>query len=174
MRASERVLLHERRAASRCLALAAIVLWSGAGGCVHAAGARAGLGLFESHEDVGQNPVAGSAAYASSSGEYRIVGGGANMWETTDAFHFAWRRMSGDFTLTADVKFAHAGGNEHRKAGWIVRQDLGPSAAYVDAIVHGDGLTSLQFRPAPGAPTDEVRAEMTGPTQIRLVKKQDT
>ena len=27
--------------------------------------------------------------------------GGANIWTTTDAFQFAWHRLSGDVTLTA-------------------------------------------------------------------------
>ncbi len=54
------------------------------------------------------------------------------------------------------------GADPHRKAGVIVRRSLDADSPYADAVVHGDGLTSLQFRRAKGALTEEVRSEMTG------------
>ena len=38
----------------------------------------AATGLFESHEDIGVNPKAGGVEFAG--GEYRVTGGGANIW----------------------------------------------------------------------------------------------
>ena len=55
-------------------------------------------------------------------GEYLVAGGGENMWFTNDAFHFVWKKMSGDFTLTANVRFVGTNGNAHRKACLFVRQ----------------------------------------------------
>jgi hypothetical protein len=101
-------------------------------------------GDFEGETDIGGPLRAGLVNFAAARGEYRITGGGANMWEDKDAFHFLWRRASGDLTLTANVSFPHPGGNEHKKAGWMVRQGLGPSAPYADLVVHASGLTSLQ------------------------------
>ena len=126
------------------------------------------LGPFESHSDVGKTPKKGSAEYNPSTGEYRITGGGANMWESTDAFHFVWKRLSGDVSLTADVHFIGAGAVEHRKAALIIRQSLEPDAAYADVALHGDGLTSLQYRLKPGAITEEIRSPLNGPVRIRL------
>src|SRR5579863_3908434 len=79
------------------------------------------IGAFEDHSDVGVTPQPGSAAYDSKSREYRVTGGGANMWATEDAFHFVWKRVSGDVTITARVGLQGTEGNEHRKAGLMIR-----------------------------------------------------
>jgi hypothetical protein len=129
------------------------------------------IGAFEDHTDVGITPKAGSATYDSRSHEYTVTGGGANMWGTADAFHFVWKRVSGDVTLTARVALQGTGGNEHRKTGLMIRQGLGPSDAFADAVVHGNGLTSLQYRETAGAQTLEVRARKTAPRFLRLVRQ---
>jgi regulation of enolase protein 1 (concanavalin A-like superfamily) len=129
------------------------------------------IGAFEDHSDVGVTPKTGSATYDSKSHEYTVTGGGANMWGTADAFHFVWKRVSGDVTITARVALQGTEGNEHRKAGLMIRQGLGPGDAYADAVVHGNGLTSLQYRETAGAQTLEVRARKTAPRFLRLVRQ---
>jgi hypothetical protein len=133
--------------------------------------ASAGIGLFEDHGDVGQNPRKGSSSFDAAKGEYRVTGGGANMWGAADAFHFVWKRMSGNFALTADVQFVGKGVEDHRKAVLIVRQSLDPHSAYADVALHGDGLTALQFRPVAGAETSEVRSSVNAPVRIRLERR---
>jgi hypothetical protein len=129
------------------------------------------VGAFEDQSDVGVTPKAGSASYDSKSHAYTVTGGGANMWGTADAFHFVWKRVSGDVTLTTRVALQGTEGNEHRKAGLMIRQGLGPGDAYADAVVHGNGLTSLQYRETAGAQTLEVRARKTAPRFLRLVRQ---
>ena len=126
------------------------------------------LGLFEEHSDVGITPRKGSATYDSSRGEYRITGGGANLWERTDAFQFVWKRLSGDLSITADVHFIGIGAVEHRKAILMLRQSLDADSAYADVALHGDGLTSLQYRTTKGAETLEVQSTENAPLRIRL------
>lgn len=132
------------------------------------------LGLFEQQTDIGAVGKAGSAVFDPAAGSYVISGGGENMWFTNDAFHFVWKRVSGDFALQAAVEFLQPGGNAHRKACLLVRQGLEPDAAYVDVAVHGDGLTSLQFRERPGAMTHEIQANVTHPRRIGLERRGDT
>ena len=129
------------------------------------------IGLFEAHTDLGDNPRKGSASYDAATGEYRITGGGANMWGKVDAFHFVWKRAAGNFAITADVHFIGKGVEDHRKAVVAVRQNLDPNAAYADVALHGDGLTSLQFRPVPGAETSEVRSSVNAPVRIRIERR---
>jgi len=66
------------------------------------------------------------------------------------------------------VKFIGTEGQAHRKAGWIVRQGLEADSPYADAIVHADGLISLQYRLAKGGPTLEVQSAVKGPAAVRL------
>ena len=44
----------------------------------------------------------------------------------------------------------------------MIRQGLEADAAYVDAAVHGDGLTSVQFRAEKGGQTQEVQSNVAG------------
>jgi hypothetical protein len=50
----------------------------------------------------------------------------------------------------------------------LIRSSLEPDVSYVDAVVHGDGLTNLQFRETAGDITRGIRFPVLGPTQIRL------
>jgi hypothetical protein len=130
-------------------------------------------GLFEKNGDIGAVKIAGSAEYDEARKTYTIAGGGENMWGTTDAFHFVWRRISGDFSIAADIQFIGAGSNAHRKAVLILRQNLDPDSPYADAALHGDGLTSLQYREVKGGPTREIQSNVKGPRRLQIEKRGD-
>jgi TolB protein len=129
------------------------------------------LGVFTNEGSVGQTPAGVKAQYDAAKGEYRITGGGANMWGATDAFYFVWKKVSGDVSLTADIQWVGTSAAEHRKAVLIVRQSLDPGSPYADAVSHGNGLTSLQFRGAAGEQTYQIVAAEDGPSRLRIVKK---
>jgi hypothetical protein len=130
-----------------------------------------GLGIFTDEGSVGQTPPGGKVVYDPAKGEYRITGGGANMWGAVDAFHFLWKKASGDLSLQADIQWVGTSDVGHRKAVLIVRQSLDPGSAYADAVSHGDGLTSLQFRGAANEQTYQVFTQIEGPVRLRLVRK---
>ena len=125
-------------------------------------------GIFTDFKDIGVTPKAGSIHYDKDSGEYHVTGGGANVWGTQDAFAFLYQKITGDFSLTADVRFEGKGAVAHRKAMLMARQDVTPGLPYADAALHGDGLTSLQYRPAADAATLELRSTITAPSHLRL------
>jgi hypothetical protein len=129
------------------------------------------LGIFEGHGDVGMVQHAGSVAFDAAARTYTVAGSGENMWSAKDTFHFVWKKMTGDVTLTADVAFVGSGKEPHRKACLLIRQSLDADAAYADVALHGDGLTSLQFRDAKGAATHEVQANVTSPRRLRIEKR---
>ena len=129
------------------------------------------LGPFARQADVGAVRRPGAVAFDPAAKTYTVTGGGENMWGATDAFQFVWREWAGDVSLTTDIRFEGAGKDPHRKAVLMVRQSLDPDAAYVDVAVHGDGLTSLQFRDSKGARTQEVQASVKSPVRARLVRQ---
>jgi hypothetical protein len=131
-------------------------------------------GIFEGQTDVGGPSRAGSAQFDKAQGTYEITGGGANIWGATDAFHFLWKKVSGDMDLTAKLHFEGTGKVAHRKAGILVRQTLEGGAPWAGVMLHGDGLTSLQYRETAGGLTKEVRSTVSAPATIRLVRKADT
>ena len=132
------------------------------------------VGFFEGYTDVGSVKHAGSVLFDADRQEYILEGSGSNMWFDTDEFYFVWRRLSGDFTVRAHARFLSEGVDPHRKLGWMIRSGLDSSAAYVDAAVHGDGLTALQFRRDEGGDTEELQAEATAPDVIQLERRGDT
>ncbi len=129
------------------------------------------VGVFENHNDVGATRRTGSFEHDAVRRTYTVAGGGANMWFTNDALHFVWRKVSGDVTLAADISFPGAGGDPHRKACLIVRQNLETDSAYADAALHGNGLTSLQYRPANGERTFEIQSGVSAPRRLRIEKR---
>lgn len=128
------------------------------------------LGIFTNESSVGQTPPGCKTHYDAASGEYRITGGGKNVWGATDAFYFVWKKASGNMTLTADVQFTGTSAAEHRKAMLMIRQSLDPGSAYADAVSHGNGLTSLQFRGTAGEQTYEIFTQVEEPARLRLVR----
>jgi TolB protein len=134
------------------------------------------LGILEGQTDVGSVVPPGVAVYDPSAKTYTISSAGENLWSTTDAFHFVWKKMSGDVSLTADIDFPIKTGdpNPHRKAVLMFRQTLDADGIYADAALHGSGLTALQYRRTPGATTQDIELEISAPKKLRLEKRGDT
>ena len=132
------------------------------------------LGEFEAHNDVGRPQRPGSVQYDPESQQYLIEGSGTNMWFGQDEFHFLWKRLKGDFILRARVRFVGQGVEPHRKTGWVIRETLDNNSAHVNACVHGDGLTSLQFRRTKDGPTEEVKSTAEAPDVIQLERRGGT
>src|SRR5258706_11212523 len=71
----------------------------------HSAPRQKPLGLFEGQSDVGKVNQPGSVVYDDDKEEYTVAGSGTNMWADHDEFHFVWKRMKGNFILTARTAF---------------------------------------------------------------------
>ncbi len=135
--------------------------------------AQSKLGLFDRSLDVGNVKHPGFASYDPQSQRYLIGGAGNNMWFGQDQFHYLWTTIQGDFILRAEVEFKGSGVDPHRKTGWMVRNSLGENDAHVNAAIHGDGLTSLQFRNERGSLTAEEQLELSAPNVIQLERRGD-
>lgn len=131
------------------------------------------VGIFEGHGDVGKDVMPGSAAFIPATGQYVISGAGYNIWNDHDEFQFVWKKMRGDFILYARAEFLGSWVDYHRKVGWMVRKSLDGNSAHVNAVEHGDGLTSLQFRRTAGAQTEEHKLKMTKANILQLERKGD-
>lgn len=131
------------------------------------------VGIFDDHQDVGTVLHPGSSTFDRGRGTYTVAGSGENMWFGMDDFQFAWKKMTGDVAISADIAFVGKKGNDHRKAVLMIRQSLDGNSPAVDIARHGDGLTSLQFRDAAGADDREVQSNIQGPERVRLEKRGD-
>jgi Tol biopolymer transport system component len=164
------------RITGRSAAISALALGFIGSAIADAQTGGSGLGIFENQSDVGSVVPPGVASFDSASGVYTIRSAGANLWVNLDAFHFVWKKVSGDVALTADVKLADAGpmSNPHRKALLMFRQTLDPDSMYADAAIHGSDETALQYRRNKGDTTQDIAFNIGAPQRLRLEKRGDT
>jgi len=135
------------------------------------------IGAFQRSQDIGNPKLAGSSNYNDVTKEYRLRGSGYNIWFERDEFQFLFKKISGDFTVTADFEFIGTGTDPHRKVGWMVRESLTDDAAHISAVGHGDGLTVLQWRVKKGMamrdPEDEIFSSLKSVQTIQVERKGD-
>lgn len=125
----------------------------------------------------GANNPASGATYASVRNNTFIVSGaGRGIAGTADSFGYAYRRVTGDFTLTARLEDVHwAGGGQ---VGLMMRETLDPNAKAASVTLGeiGNRQTRFQTRLSTGGP----EAQQTGndytwvPVWFRLQREGDT
>jgi len=118
--------------------------------------------------DVGAVGVAGSAS--SGGGVINVTGSGADVWGTSDAFHYAYQSLTGDGQMIARVASVQAI-NSWSKAGVMIRGSLASNAPFAFMLVSAAKGTAFQYRTSAGA----TAAGITGPggvapTWVRLVR----
>lgn len=129
------------------------------------------IGVFDQFSDIGAPEIAGNASYSEPSQTYRINASGSNIWFGTDCFSFLSKKMSGDFIIQTRIRFIGQGHELHRKTGLMIRSSAAPNSPVVACTIHGDGLTSLQFRTKPGEIMKEIKFKMKGPDVLQLEKR---
>lgn len=131
------------------------------------------VGMFTEVNDIGAVSRATEASFESATGTYTMGASGDNIWGERDAFGYAWKPTTGDAAFAARIEIQGTSAQEHRKAGLMFRQSLAPDSPYVDVVVHGNGLTSLQFRTEAGGPTREIQCAKQAPNAVRLERRGD-
>jgi len=101
--------------------------------------------------DIGVALTKGRTFYDPTSQSYKIVGAGQYSDLNREDLHFHFRKMGGDFLLTADFSFANDNGLQMKKMGWMVRESLRDDAAHIAAVRQGDGTVYMQRRSIRGA-----------------------
>ena len=118
--------------------------------------------------DIGAVGVAGSAT--ASGGSFTVRGAGADVWGSSDAFHFAYRSLSGDGTITARVASV-SGSQAWTKVGVMVRASTSSSAAHAFMLVSAaKGLAFQRRRSAGGVTTHTSGGSGTAPRWVRLTR----
>ena len=131
------------------------------------------LGIFDDQADIGPVKHAGSGTYDEKLQQYHLSGSGSNVWATHDEFHYVWKKMKGDFILRTNITFIGKGVEEHRKIGWMVRSSLDTNSKHISAVVHGNGLTSLQYRSKVSGVTAEKQFKITSTDDVIQLERKN-
>ncbi len=129
---------------------------------------------FDGCTDVGNVLHPGSVSYDEATDTYTISGAGFNLWNEKDDFYFVWKKVTGDFEISGDFAWEGEGVNPHRKTGFMIRESLDTDSKYADIALHGEGLTSLQYRAVKGDITLENTPDVWGPTTLSFSRHGNT
>ena len=118
--------------------------------------------------DVGAPAIAGVTGYAQ--GVYTILGAGADIWATSDQFHFVYRSITGDADVVARV--ASVGNTSSwAKAGVMIRESLGARSRHAYALTSSGQGCAFERRIDPGGFSDHTSGGACSPPRwVRLVR----
>jgi hypothetical protein len=120
--------------------------------------------------DIGSPGLPGAADYSVSSGTWSVAGGGSDIWNTSDQFHFASEHLAGDGSIVARVTSVQ-NTDPWAKAGVMFRDSADPSAPFVDVVATPGQGVSFQWRSAAGGnPSFVAIPGVTAPVWVRLVR----
>ena len=97
--------------------------------------------------DLGGATPAGSQV--EDAGTWTITGGGADVWNSSDSFHFVSSRISGDAQLTARV-VSLSNTDAWTKAGVMIRESTTADARHAFTCVTAANGIAFQRRLSPG------------------------
>jgi hypothetical protein len=122
-------------------------------------------------KDIGAVGQSGSAS--ETSGTYTLSGAGADIWGTADAFHLAYRSLTGDGTIVARVTSIQ-GAQAWTKMGVMIRAGTQPGASHAFMLVStSNGLAFQRRTVAGGISTHTAGGAGTAPRWVRLQRSGD-
>ena len=122
--------------------------------------------------DIGSVGIGGSASY--NSGTFTLNASGADIWGSSDEFHFAYETMTGDGSITARVATV-TNTNAWTKAGVMMRDSLAANAMHASMFVTpGKGLAFQRRTTTGGTSTNTSGGSGTAPAWVRIVRSGST
>jgi len=118
--------------------------------------------------DIGAVGTAGGASYGG--GTFTVSGSGADIWNTADAFHYAYEPLTGDGQLIARVDSVENTAS-WAKAGVMIRNTLDANSAYALMLVSAGKGTAFQYRLSAGASAaGATPVSGTAPVWVKIVR----
>jgi len=126
-------------------------------------------GTFTSNLDIGAPSPTGSGIYDVGTDTYTVAGGGADIWGTSDQFHYLSKSFAGNGSITARVTSV-TNTNVWAKAGPMFRDGTAANAAFADVVATPGSGVSFQWRAAGGSPGFAQVTGITAPVWLRLIR----
>ena len=122
--------------------------------------------------DIGNTGAAGSATY--SNGTFTVLGAGADVWYSSDAFNYAYMLLTDNAWIVARVATV-SDQAAWVKAGVMIRSSLDPSSAQAFMLVSHAKGTAFQRRTSfDGGSVSTPGAQVTAPYWVKLVRNGST
>ena len=120
-------------------------------------------------QDIGAVGLSGSTAYVS--GTFQVIGAGADIFGTADAFRYVYQLANGDCSITARVT-GISNTSSWAKAGVMIRNTLDANSANAMMHVSYSNGTQWQYRPATGSSSYSVTGSSSdrAPYWVRVTR----
>ena len=115
-------------------------------------------------------PVGQPGATSVSQGTWTVSGAGAAIWGTSDAFHFAYRSVTGDVTITAKVSDLLAA-DPLAKVGVMVRATTNTGAQHALTVLRARNEVMFQRRHIAGGTTSQTLGGAASPPRWLRLKR---
>ncbi|MFH1882892.1 MAG: LamG-like jellyroll fold domain-containing protein [Planctomycetota bacterium] len=120
----------------------------------------------------------GSVSIDEATGTYTMTGSGADVWGSSDQFHYGYVQITGDATIVARVVDNGTGSNAWAKGGVMIRETLAPDSKHgIMALTGGEGGgITFQGRWVDGERSHSLHGDMTAepPYWVKLVREGNT
>ena len=123
-----------------------------------------------SSTDIGAIGKSGSATFDAATGTFSVTGAGADIWGTSDAFHFVYRRLTGDGDVVAQVRTLERT-DSGAKAGVMIRQTLDPGSAHAFALVSKKGVAFQRRTRTAGTTVQGTGPVVSAPYWLKLQRR---
>ena len=127
------------------------------------------------NKDIGT--TGGSASYDEATDTWTITGDGADIWGTSDQFHYVYKKVNfnrGEGELIALVKSFPLGPNAWQKTGPMIRESLAANSKWIDQVITGGngGGESFQWRDSTGGGCggSHTHSGVAAPEWVKLVR----
>jgi len=96
-------------------------------------------GITITSVDIGNPSPAGAFTEITPNKDYDSSGAGANVWDTSDQFHFDYVQVTGDFDLSARIAGVNEAAGVNALVGLMARESLAANGKNVYARTYGQG-----------------------------------
>ncbi|HSV13196.1 MAG TPA: hypothetical protein VLI90_02990, partial [Tepidisphaeraceae bacterium] len=128
------------------------------------------IGAFNSDLDIGSPSPTGSSSYNAGTGTYTVAGGGSDIWNTSDQFHFLSKSFTGDGVMIARVTSVQ-NTNTWAKAGVMFRDSTAANSMFADVLVSYSSGVTFQWRNSTGGTADyALISGIAAPAWVKLVR----
>ena len=122
--------------------------------------------------DIGNSLRGGNQSL--SRGRWTISGAGADIFGTSDQFHYVWQTLAGNGSASARV-VTQTYTDAWAKAGVMIRQSTDAKASYYYLLLSAGNIITVQYRPLYGATAiDRYKSTATHPAYLRITRSGNT
>ena len=117
--------------------------------------------------DIGSPAPAGGQSLAN--GTWTLQGGGADIFGTTDSFHFVWQALAANGSISARAA-SLSSPSAWEKAGLMMRATTDPGSPYYGVFDTTANGVVVQWRTAQGGTTGQIKVTATTPVYLQIVR----